>query len=214
MKKVVISAALLAASIGAQAAEPGPYVFGMGGMHLDKYKEQLKKGDTFENSVKSNAAYGELGVGYRLSEFLAAEASVYMNSAKKNEFQQTSNRTFGAKVGMLAMFPLSDRVDVYGKGSLNYGRLKSLDIAATGEGDKRNITSVEEQNKWKLMPSLGFGAIYHFNKNLAMRAEYEYTFGSKKSISEKGSYKGKKGLSFDSSRKNSQLVKIGLQYTF
>lgn len=234
MNKTFITIALMAGSIGAaQAAQPGAYVFGLGGMHLDKYQEKFtaKLGKVAaSDSISSRAGYGELGAGYRVSDYLATEVSLYGDFGKQKDSPATlgktfSNNSFGAKIGVLGMLPLGERFDVYGKAALGYGRITVFNenkFSETGSVDGAPVAvsgqKIEDRKKWKLTPSLGMGAIYRFNKNLAVRAEYEYSFNRKASAKASGeaSVRSSKVIDLNGSlsRKNSQVIKVGLQYSF
>lgn len=205
MKKLIALAALATLATAANAADTGAYVFGNTGYNFAKIKDNSIKdgGDSWNVSGgKSAGGIWELGAGYRFSKNLATELSYADFGKSKANYElkaggDTASGSFSTswtaeRVAVLGILPVADNIDVYGKLSLN-----NMHIKTKGDGDSDTANRVRA--------GIGFGASYQFNKNLAVRGEYEY-------IAAKTDFQAAGVTVFKTDGLN--IAKVGVSYSF
>lgn len=202
MKKLIALAALATLATAANAADTGAYVFGNTGYNFAKIETTSTTiGNVKVGTADSKKAGGiwELGAGYRFSKNLAAELS-YADFGKSKADVTVNGKKVGdvsmgltaERVAVLGILPVADNVDVYGKLSLNNMHAKGkLNIDGFGSDSEKSNN---------VRAGVGFGASYQFNKNLAVRGEYEYIDAKHEVLDRKAS-----GLN---------IAKVGVSYSF
>lgn len=169
MKKLILSAVLLAAGTSAFAADTGTYVFGNLGLSANQWT--LKDGAAATagvtakkvNDDDATAGLAEIGVGTRLNEHFAVEGSylrngdgIAVNGAGKLDYE-------AYRAAALGIIPVNDQLEIYGKVSANHIRSKFQSHTAALSSSRDTSFGL----------GLGVGAAYKLNKQVSLRAEYE-----------------------------------------
>ncbi|MHC9011435.1 porin family protein [Stenotrophomonas rhizophila] len=169
IKRSLIALSLALVATTAHASSPdreGAYVYGgIGKTHL---KSKTPAADVVPGEKRKQSDSGTSyasGAGYRFGPFLAAEASFEntLKNSRSKDVSRLTNRSLN--VGGLALLPIGDRVEVFGKAAVG-SRQQSLAPPKNAVGDTKRI----RQSKFGVTPSVG--ANVYLTEALAVRAEY------------------------------------------
>lgn len=180
MRKTVCLAALLAFSVPALAGDF--YVVGsLGRAKIDMDKSALDNelidlGVTGLRSSldRKDTAYKAL-LGYQFNPYLGVEGG-YVNLGKA-KYSATANegvlsataKAKGWTIAGVGTIPVNDSFSAFVKLGAIYAK---VDAGATASSpDYGSFAASESASKWKT--AYGFGATYHFNKQVGIRVEYE-----------------------------------------
>lgn len=174
---IALSFALVATTAQASPADrEGAY--GYGGLGKTQSSWKMPAADeapgTTHKQRSSGVSYG-VGAGYRFSTFLAAEVSfdstIGNRRSKDPGTANFSNRSLN--VGGLALMPIGDRVEVFGKVAVG-SRQQSL---LPPKGSDLKTT---RQSRFATTPSAG--ANVYLTDALALRAEYTIPMSANKKV--------------------------------
>ena len=178
MKKIILASVIgLALSTSAMATETGFYVGGaLGDSQLSSNNSQIDLGPGYPFSKNSSAFAYELYGGYQFHPNFAVEAEWIDLGKQTIRFQnidRTNEMTLrGLNIALVGNYEVYKNVNLFAKVGASYMRNNSYEhgagfTAMEGTPDANNTD-------WSWRPSFGFGATYNFNKNLAVRAEWQY----------------------------------------
>lgn len=181
MKLKVLGAAVLLAGSITPAQAGDFYVLGsVGRSSIDQGKTEI------DNVLRSVGATGlastlsthdtgyKVQLGYQFNPNWAVEGG-YVDLGKTT-YSATytggaatvSAKATGWNVAAVGMLPIDNAFALFGKLGVIYGKVE-VNASATGPGGAASAS--DSAAKWK--PNYGIGATYNFNKNMAVRAEYE-----------------------------------------
>lgn len=172
MHKTAIALALLANIGTAFAAEKtGPYIYGnIGGINsLETSAGKTVAGPieavTGANLVKGNASTMafEVGTGFRVNNNFSIEAGYNQSGQFRNE-DIGSIKSRALRLSALAIAPIGDSFEVYGKAS----------ILGIQDNFKSSTATLSDSKTHKTAFGLGVGAAYHINKSVSIKTEVEY----------------------------------------
>lgn len=194
--------------LASTASAEGFYVLG----EVTHSSDSLDK-NYFNNVLGANGATGlsssdsgsgnqwRLQGGYRFNPYLALEAG-YIDFGKatyKADYNgggaRGSLKAGGVNMNILASLPVNDQFSVFGKAGMVYANVKS----SLSAGAPASLASGNTSSN-VVRPLLGLGADYKLNKNVDLRADYDYVSGLGDS--------GKTG------KMDSNMFSMGVAYTF
>ncbi len=174
---IALSLALVATTAQASPADrEGAYVYG--GLGKTQASWKIPAADVApgtKRKQRSSGASYSVGAGYRFSPFLAAEGS-FDNTIGNRRSKDPGTANFSSRslnVGGLALMPIGERVELFGKVAVGSRQQSFLPPKGTDVKTTR-------QSKFATTPSAG--ANVYLTDALALRAEYTIPMSANKKV--------------------------------